>query len=131
MIIGDSAVYEKTFSSEEVSQFYVLSGDVNPVHLDAAYAAETPFKKPIVHGMLYSSMISAILANTLPGPGTIYLGQTLSFLKPVFFEDHLIAKVELIEILPKGIYKFLTTIVNQHSELVVKGEATVKYDGKH
>lgn len=131
MNIGDSAALTRSFSREDVRHFAALSGDTNPVHLDDEYAAGTLFKRPIVHGMLYSSMISALLANQLPGPGTIYLGQTLSFSKPVFFDDVLTACVELSQILPRSTFIFTTTIVNQNNEMVLKGEATVKYTGKN
>ena len=75
--VGDTASFERTLSTEDIQLFAVLSGDVNPQHLDADYAASTRFHGVIAHGMLGGALISAVLGTRLPGPGTIYLGQTL------------------------------------------------------
>jgi len=81
--VGQTAESQKTISIADIEAFANVSGDHNPVHLDAEFAATTPFKGVIAHGMLSASFISAILGTTLPGEGTIYLGQTLKFLAPV------------------------------------------------
>jgi 3-hydroxybutyryl-CoA dehydratase len=104
--------------------FARLTGDTNPVHLDESYAATTRFGKRIAHGMLTASAISAVLANDLPGPGTVYLNQTLSFKAPVYIGDTVTAEVELIA-LRKRIATFRTTVHNQDGTLIIEGEAVV------
>jgi 3-hydroxybutyryl-CoA dehydratase len=83
LTVGQSAESTKTVTQKDIEMFAEVSGDHNPVHLDAAFAAATPFKGIIAHGMLSASFISAILGTTLPGQGTIYMGQNLRFLAPV------------------------------------------------
>ncbi|MBI5929560.1 MAG: MaoC family dehydratase [Chloroflexi bacterium] len=124
---GMSANRTKTFSDEDVRLFAQLTGDTNPVHLDATYAATTVFGRRIVHGMLTSALISAVLANDLPGPGTIYLGQNLKFKKPVFIGDTITATVIISQVrAERKIVTFETTCTNQNGEVVIEGEATVK-----
>ena len=95
-----------------------------------AYAKETVFGKRIVHGILTSGLISAVLANKLPGPGTIYLGQDLRFVAPVFVGDDITAEVEIAEIREdKHIVKLNTTCYNQDGKVVISGMATVKFNG--
>ena len=91
--IGDFAVMERTISNEDIQLFALASGDLNPAHLDAEYAAKTPFKTVIAHGMWGASMISALLGTQFPGPGTIYLSQTLRFSAPVRVGDTLTVKL--------------------------------------
>ena len=94
------------------------------------YAKETIFGKRIVHGILTSGLISAVLANKLPGPGTIYLGQELKFTAPVYLGDDITATVEIVEIREdKKIIKLDTTCTNQDGKKVITGLATVKFDG--
>ncbi|MBZ0316105.1 MAG: MaoC family dehydratase [Anaerolineae bacterium] len=124
---GASASRTKTFTDEDVRIFAHLTGDTNPVHLDADYAATTVFGQRIVHGMLTSALISAVLANDLPGPGTIYLGQNLKFKKPVFIGDTITATVTISQVrAERKIVTFETTCTNQNGEVVIEGEATVK-----
>src|SRR5690625_7705909 len=94
--VGQRARYSKTLSEEDVTLFAVVSGDVNPVHLDADYAAGTPFRQRIAHGAWTGALISAALALELPGPGTIYLGQTLNFHAPVRIGDSIAIELEEI-----------------------------------
>ena len=95
-----------------------------------AYAKQTVFGKRIVHGILTSGLISAVLANKLPGPGTIYLGQELRFTAPVYLGDDVTAEVEIAEIREdKKIIKLNTTCVNQDGQTVITGVATVKFNG--
>ncbi|MCQ3929433.1 MAG: enoyl-CoA hydratase [Chloroflexi bacterium] len=124
---GASASRTKTFTDEDVRTFAHLTGDTNPVHLDADYAATTVFGQRIVHGMLTSALISAVLANDLPGPGTIYLGQNLKFKKPVYIGDTITATVTISQVrAERKIVTFETTCTNQNGEVVIEGEATVK-----
>ena len=124
---GTSASRTKTFTDDDVRTFAHLTGDTNPVHLDAIYASTTVFGQRIVHGMLTSALISAVLANDIPGPGTIYLGQSLKFKKPVFLGDTITATVTISQVrAEKKIVTFETTCTNQNGEVVIEGEATVK-----
>jgi 3-hydroxybutyryl-CoA dehydratase len=124
--IGDSASISKTITDADVQAFAEVSGDHNPLHLDEEYAANTRFGRRIAHGMLSASLISAVLANKLPGVGSVYLNQTLKFVKPVFLGDTVTARVTVIAIRDdKPIVTLETVCVNQHDETVLKGEATV------
>ena len=102
-----------------------MSGDRNPVHLDAEFAAGTLFKERIAHGMFSGALISAAVACTMPGPGTIYLGQTMKFTRPVKINDTLTVRLEILEKLPKNRVRIATRVFNQNDELVVDGEAEV------
>ena len=125
--VGDKAFTKKAFSLEDVKQFAGLSGDINPVHLDEQFAAQTLFKKPIVHGLLYSSLISALLANELPGPGSIYLHQELNFKIPLYHNEEVTAVVEVTEINPeKNIYFLKTLCYKNETELILEGKAIIK-----
>lgn len=124
--IGDSASFTKTMSETDIYLFAGITGDLNPAHVDAVSAADGMFKQRIAHGMLSGSFISTVLAMKLPGPGTIYLGQELSFRGPVFIGDTITARVECTEKLEQRKWlKFKTTVTNQGGKLVVDGSATV------
>jgi len=102
---------------------------VNPIHMSDKYAEDTIFGKRIVHGILTSGLISAVLANKLPGPGAIYMGQELRFTSPVYLGDDITAEVEVVELREdKKIVKLSTTCVNQDGKTVISGVATVKFD---
>ena len=124
--IGDSATFSKTISEGDVYLFAGITGDLNPAHMDAVSAAGGMFKQRIAHGMLSGSFISTVIGMQLPGPGSIYVGQTLSFRAPVFFGDTLTAKAEVSEKLEERKWvKLKTTVTNQDGKLVIDGEATV------
>lgn len=126
--VGDSFEIVKTFSKDEVEKFAELSQDNNPVHLDEIYAKSTIFKRCVIHGAFISSYFSTILGTKLPGPGTIYLSQTTRFLKPVFINDQIKIRVEVTEIRAnKAVAILRTYCVNNDNELIVDGEAVVKY----
>ena len=128
--VGQRASIQKTFTSSDVEAFAQVSMDTNPIHLDEEYAKTTVFGRRIVHGILTSGLISAVLANKLPGPGTIYLGQELRFTSPVFLGDTITAEVEIAEIREdKKIIKLNTTCTNQDGKAVITGLATVKFGG--
>lgn len=128
--IGDSAEITKRIDETDIQTFADLTGDHNPVHLDDAFARTTPFKRRIAHGMLTASLISSVLASKLPGEGSIYLGQSLQFVAPVFPGDEITARVTVKEIREdKPIVKLETICLNQHSEVVIRGEATVMNRG--
>ncbi|NUM46139.1 MAG: MaoC family dehydratase [Anaerolineales bacterium] len=123
---GQKATLTKTFTETDVIAFAQASGDHNPVHLDEAYAQTTRFGKRIAHGMLVAGLISAVLGTQLPGPGTIYLGQELSFKAPVFLGDTITAEIEVATVRPgKPIATLTTNCYNQDGTLVIEGKATV------
>jgi acyl dehydratase len=124
--VGAKATRVKTFSDEDVRGFAQVSGDQNPIHLDDAYAAGTRFGKRIVHGMLTASVISAALANDLPGEGTVYLSQTIQFKAPVFIGDTITATLEVTRFREdRRIATLTTTCTNQDGKVVIEGEAVV------
>ncbi|MBR2967826.1 MAG: MaoC family dehydratase [Clostridia bacterium] len=130
LMVGQKASIQKTFTAADVTAFAGLSLDINPLHVSDEYAKNSIFGKRIVHGILTSGLISAVLANKLPGPGTIYLGQELRFVAPVYLGDDIKAEVEVAEIMEeKKIVKLNTTCYNQDGKTVIFGMATVKFNG--
>lgn len=126
--VGDTASRSKMITDEDVRTFAAISGDENPIHLDEKFAAGTRFGKRIVHGMLSASLISTVLANDLPGHGSIYLGQSLKFVAPVFIGDEITARVTVTSVREgRPIAKLETVCTNQCDEIVIEGEATVHY----
>ena len=124
--VGDSASVTRTITQADIENFAELSGDRNAIHLDQEYATQTRFGGRIAHGLLTSSLISAVIGNQLPGLGSIYLGQTLQFTAPVFPGDTIVARATVISIREdKPIAKLETICTNQRNEVVIKGEATV------
>ncbi|MEP7288090.1 MAG: MaoC family dehydratase [Chloroflexota bacterium] len=124
--IGMKASRTKTFSAADVEAFARLTGDTNPVHLDETYAATTRFGKRVVHGMLTASLISALIANDLPGPGSVYLKQTLTFTAPVYLGDTISATAEVTGFRERTrVTTLKTTCTNQDGLLVLEGEAVV------
>ncbi|WP_376788558.1 MaoC family dehydratase [Thermoflexus sp.] len=124
--VGSTASWTKTITRADVEAFAALTGDDNPLHLDEAFARNTRFGRPVVHGMLVAGLISAVLGRMLPGPGTIYLRQTLEFRRPVYPGDTITAVVEVVDIREdKPIVTLATRCLNQHGEEVLRGEATV------
>ena len=124
--VGDSAEVTKTIEQSDIDAFARVTGDHNPVHVDEEFAKTTRFGRRIAHGMLTASLISAVLANKLPGEGSVYLGQTLKFVAPVFPGDEVTARVTVKEIREdKPVVKLETICVNQRGEVVIRGEATV------
>ncbi|WP_373186731.1 MaoC/PaaZ C-terminal domain-containing protein [Halopseudomonas sp.] len=122
---GDTASVTHLVTERDLSLFAAVSGDVNPVHLDEAFAAATPFKGRIAHGMFSGALISAAIACELPGPGTIYIGQEMSFMRPVRLGDEVRVELEILEKLPKNRVKIATRVFNQDNKQVVDGVATV------
>jgi len=125
--VGDTASASKSFSYEDVKLFSEISGDLNPIHLDEKFAEDSIFKKRIVHGFLYTSLISNVIANHLPGPGSIYLHQEMDFIKPVFHDEKVKAEVTVIEVnAEKNIVHLQTNCYKQDDILIVKGKAIIK-----
>jgi 3-hydroxybutyryl-CoA dehydratase len=123
---GDTASLSKTIGDDDIRAFANATGDHNPLHLDEEFAKQTRFGKRIAHGMLSASLISAVIADELPGQGSVYLGQTLQFVAPVFPGDTVTARVTVTAIREdKPIVKLETVCTNQRDEVVIRGEATV------
>jgi len=123
--VGQKASFSSSVEERDIQLFAAVSRDHNPVHLDAAFAAQTMFKERIAHGMFSGALISAAIACELPGPGTIYLGQQMRFTRPVKLGDTLTVELEVLEKLPKGRVRIATRVFNQNAEQVVDGEAEV------
>ena len=113
------------FSQEEVNRFAEATGDKNPVHLDAAYAAKTMFKRPIMHGMLSASLFSKVFGTLFPGEGTIYLKQTLNFLRPMYVDTKYEATFTVKELPGKNRAVIETVIRDPEGKACTAGEATV------
>ena len=123
--IGDSASLTRTLTADDIALFAVMSGDVNPAHLDQAYAEKSMFHRIIAHGMWGGALVSAVLGTKLPGPGTIYLGQDLKFRKPVGLGDTITVTVTAKEKRPeKHVAVFDCCCKNQSGEDVITGTAT-------
>jgi 3-hydroxybutyryl-CoA dehydratase len=127
--IGDSATVSKTITDDDIRLFADLIGDHNSIHLDEEFARKSRFGRRVAHGMLSAALISTVIGNELPGPGTAYLGQTFRFVAPVFPGDTVTARVTITKIREdKPIVTLETLCVNQHDETVIKGEAVVRVD---
>ena len=127
--VGQTFTKNFTITEEKVNNFALLTGDKNPIHIDEGYAKNTIFKKRLAHGMLVGSCISNVLANDLPGQGTIYLSQTFSFKNPVFIGDTVIVTVKITDIREEKNIMFLeTTCLKENKVIVIEGESCVKYN---
>ena len=118
--------YDKkvTVTAEMIERFAEATGDYNPIHLDEEYAKETIFKTRVAHGMLSAGVLSGILGTEFPGVGTIYLSQTLKFMRPVFIGDEITFKLKVLELIQeKNRIRIETVCVNQTGKIVVSGEA--------
>ena len=124
--VGDTASITRLFTGEDVRLYADLSTDHNPVHLDEDFAKQTQFGQRIVHGMLVSSLFSALLGEHLPGHGTIYMSQNIQFKAPVYLNTPVIATVEIVSIREgKPIVTLQTTCVDESGKLLVTGEAVM------
>ncbi len=124
--VGDVAESSHTVTAASIREFVTASGDDNPIHSDEAFARGTRFGRVIAPGMLTASFVSGVIGTRLPGPGTIYLSQTLRFLRPVFIGDRVTARVEVVErVVERNRLRLRTTCVNQAGEVLLEGEAWV------
>jgi 3-hydroxybutyryl-CoA dehydratase len=124
--VGMSAERARTVTADDVLRYAEVTGDFNPVHVDAEAAARSRFGALIAHGMLSAGYVSAVLGMDLPGPGAIYLAQSLKFTRPVKPGDTITARVEVLEVIAaRRRVRLATTCRNQHDEPVLEGEATV------
>ena len=126
MEIGQKATFSKTISESDVYMFAGVTGDVNPAHVNEAYAQTTPFKTRIAHGILSAGLISAVLGTQLPGPGAIYASQTLKFTAPVRIGDTITATATVKELIPERNRVVIETVCrNQEGVVVTTGEAVL------
>jgi 3-hydroxybutyryl-CoA dehydratase len=126
LVVGESAQFSKTVTDADIYLFAGITGDVNPAHINEVYAQGTFFKTRIAHGMLSAGFVSAVIGTRLPGPGSVYLQQTLNFLAPVRIGDTITATAEVIEKLEdKKRVRLKTTCTNQEGVDVLSGEALV------
>ncbi len=123
--INQAATLTRTVSADDLVAFAAVTGDDNPVHLDAAYAATTPFKERIAHGMLSAGYISAVLGSRLPGPGTVYLSQALNFKRPVKIGDTVETTATITALDDAKTRVTLSTVCRVNGKVVVDGEAVV------
>lgn len=122
--VGQEASMSKTVTEADIVAFANVSGDKNPVHLDADYAATTMFKERIAHGMLSAAYISAVFGMQLPGPGAIYISQTLGFKAPVKIGDTVVTTVKIVELMDKRRARF-ETVCSVGGKPVLTGEAVL------
>jgi len=126
LAVGDSAETACVISRAIIEEFVTLVGDRNPIHHDVEFAASTPFGKPIAPVVLTAALISAVIGTTRPGPRTIYLSQSLKFLRPVWVDDRITTRVEVEAVLrDRNRVRLGTRCTNQRGELVLVGEAWV------
>ena len=125
LCVGMSVTYAKTITEADIVLFAAVSGDNNAIHTNEEFAATTIFKGRIAHGMLSASVISAALANKLPGPGAIYMSQNLRFRAPVRAGDTVHATVTIKELIPEKHRVLLSTCCTVRDEVVIEGDALV------
>ncbi|MAG47685.1 enoyl-CoA hydratase [archaeon] len=118
---GMKGTYSKKITQEDVDAFIKICDDVNPIHVSEEFAAKTPLKTKIVHGILTSSLISNVVGTKIPGPGSIWLDQNLKFLKPVYINDEITATSEILAKLDRQQVMVRTTCTNQDGEIVIEG----------
>ena len=129
-VIGQKVVVEKVFSLDEVIAYAKLTGDDNPVHIDAEYAKSSRFGDNIVHGMFVMGVVSKILGTMMPGKGTIYLGQDVKFKRPVYVGKKVFFEVEITKIEDERNFIYLNTnVYDESGKCLVEGSARVLYEG--
>lgn len=126
LTVGMRDAFDKTVMASDVVGFAEVSGDRNPIHLSEHFAAKTPFKTRIAHGLYTASLISALLGTRLPGPGAIYLSQSLHFRAPVKIGDTVTVSVEVVELMPEKSRARLACECRVGDTVVLDGEALVK-----
>ena len=123
--VGMTSIFAKTVTEADIVMFAGVSGDTNPVHINQLFAEGTMFKGRIAHGMLSASFISTVVGTRLPGPGCIYINQSLRFRAPVKAGDTVVARATVKEILPARRRVVLTTVCTVGETVVIDGEATM------
>ncbi len=128
--VGQEASVSNPVTADAISAFADVSGDRNPVHIDAEYAATTMFKERIAHGMLSAAYISAVFGMQLPGPGAIYISQTLNFKAPVKIGDTVVTTVRVAELIPEKKRARFDCVCTVNGKPVVQGEAVLMVPGR-
>jgi 3-hydroxybutyryl-CoA dehydratase len=128
--VGQEASISNTVTEDVIRAFAEISGDRNPVHVDAEYAATTIFKERIAHGMLSAAYISAVFGMRLPGPGAIYISQTLNFKAPVKIGDEVVTTVKVAELMPDKKRAKFDCVCTVGGKPVVQGEAVLIVPGR-
>jgi 3-hydroxybutyryl-CoA dehydratase len=123
--LGMEASFAKTVTAADILAFAEVTGDWNPVHLDTEYAAKTVFREPIAHGMLTAGYISAVFGSEMPGPGAIYVSQTLNFRAPVRIGDQVVARVKVMELYPAKRRARFDCVCEVAGKTVLEGEAVL------
>lgn len=123
--IGQTARTSKQITHTDLTLYAAITGDFNPVHFDPVYSAHTRFKGPVAHGMIAAGLVSGLIGMKLPGPGTIYLKQTLDFLAPVKVDDVITACVEVVALLERNRVRLKTSCINQEAVMVLEMEGLV------
>ncbi len=129
LAIGEAAEIARTVTEADIAAFAAVSGDFNPMHVDEDYAKASPFKGRIAHGMLSGAFISTVLGMKLPGPGCIYVAQSLNFKRPVRIGDTVVARCEVTGLVPAKQLATIRTTCRVGGKVVVDGEATVMVPG--
>jgi 3-hydroxybutyryl-CoA dehydratase len=129
--VGDIGYIEKTVTETDVYLYAGITGDFSWLHVNEKRAQQGHFKTRIVHGMLLIGLISTVIGNRLPGAGTIYESQNISFLRPCYINDTIRAQTEVIEMMERGRVKLKTTCFNQNDKVLLEGEAIVIPPGRH
>ncbi len=130
LAVGMEASYARTVTAADIATFAEVTGDKNPVHLDEVFAARTVFKEPIAHGMLTAGYISTVFGMELPGPGAIYVSQTLNFRGPVKIGDVVIARVRVMELYPAKKRARFDCVCLVNGKAVLEGEAVLMVPGR-
>ncbi len=127
--VGDNDSFSETITQEKINEFARISGDINPVHIDAEYAKTTRFKGCVAHGVMIDAMISRVLGTQFPGPGTILLSLFTKYLKPVYCDTVITVRITISAIKEdKPIFTLRTKAMNQFGELVAEGEAVILFE---
>ena len=122
--VGQKANRSIALTAEHVRRYAELTGDFNPLHFDESFAAGTKFRRPVVQGGLTTGLLHALVANDLPGPGTVFLSQNWKFTAPVFIGDMITAEAEVVSVHPgKPVTQLRIKVVRQDGETVLEGEA--------
>lgn len=130
IVVGQKLKFFKKFNQKDVEKFAEISGDNNPVHLDKNYASKTIFQKRVVHGFLTASLISAAIGTRLPGPGSIYLNQSLKFLAPVFPDEEVVVELKIKNINLERRRVIIDTTCISNNKKVLIGEAEILVESK-
>lgn len=131
LTVGQTAVYSRTVTEADIANFAAVSGDINPVHLSDQFGKAGMFEGRIAHGMLSASFISAVIANKLPGPGAIYMGQTLKFMAPVRAGETVNTRLTVRELNDEKCRATFDTICMVDGEVVIEGEAVIKVPSRN